>query len=368
MQRRLLVDLEVLAANYALFQRASAMPTATVGAVVKADAYGIGMLAAARRLIRTGCSNFFVASIREALSLRDGLREDPGGSGTAEAEPRIILFEGPNSDRAAELAAARIIPVLNHERQLDCWRPYADLPMAVQIDTGLTRLGFSSDVMADTFEGFQIELLLTQLACADQADHPLNEIQMKRFNEVCRRFPTVRTSLGNSAGWLTGAQLQGELGRPGIGLYGGNPFSDRANPCMPVASLQGRVLQLKEISAGDSVGYGATYLASEPRRVAVVALGYADGVPRRLSGCGEMVCGGQRCPILGRISMDVSVIDVTDVRQVALGDWVECFGARISLDEVAGWAGTIAYEVLTGVGARVERCYQPLLQEQPASD
>ena len=365
MQRRLLVDLEALAANYALFQRASALPTATVGAVVKANGYGIGVLAAARRLARAGCNSFFVASVEEALNLRDGLREEPGGS--VEVESRIYCFEGPEvfeaSGCTAELAASRIVPVLNHERQLECWRSQADLPVAVQIDTGLTRLGFARDVLPGTFEGFRVELLLTQLACADQVDHPLNEIQVTRFKDVSRRFPGVPTSLGNSAGWLAGAQLQGELGRPGIGLYGGNPFSDRANPCAPVASLQGRVLQLKEISAGDSVGYGATYVASRPRRVAVVAIGYADGVPLKLSDRGEMVCGDQRCAILGRVSMDVSVIDVTDVREVAVGDWVECFGTRIGLDEVAGWAGTIAYEVLTGVGARVERCYQPLPEE-----
>jgi alanine racemase len=158
---------------------------------------------------------------------------------------------------------------------------------------------------------------------------------------------------------LTGERLQGQLGRVGIGLYGGNPFANRENPTKAVASLQGRVLQLREVQQGDSVGYGATLVVEARTTVAVVALGYADGVPRRLSNRGQMAVNGQRCRILGRVSMDMVMVDATAVGRVVVGDWVECFGSVISVDEVAAWADTIAYEVLTGVGPRVARVYVP---------
>jgi alanine racemase len=346
MNRRLVVDLEALAANYQHFCQAAADPAAEVGAVVKADAYGIGATAAARRLQEAGCRSFFVASAAEGSELRRSL--SPGSS--------IFVLEGPQSDTVDQIVDDDLIPVLNDPGGLECWRVHRDRPAALHVDTGMTRLGFPADVAAADVAGFKVVLLLTHLACADDPANPVNERQMDLFRVVRDRFPGIRTSVGNSAGWLNGRQ--GNLGRPGIGLFGANPFSGQASPVQAVASLEGRILQLKTIAAGDTVGYGATWTASSPTDIAVVGIGYADGVPRSLSGRGEMAIAGCRCPILGRVSMDMTVIDVTDVATVAVGDWAECFGSTISVDEVAGWADTIAYEVLTGVGPRVVRQYQ----------
>jgi len=346
--RRLLVDLEALVANYRLFQTASQQPDAEVGAVIKADGYGTGAAAAARELRAAGCESFFVASADEGIALRNQL--DP--------TTRIYVFEGPDPSNSADVAAAALIPVMNHPAQLECWRPFADMPIAVHIDTGMSRLGFPSDVDRGAFAGFGVELLLTHLACADEPHNPHNQRQLERFAACRRKFPEVRTSIGNSAGWLSGSQTQGLLGRPGIGLFGGNPFADRDNPCQPVATLQGRVLQVKKLAAGTTVGYGASYATSRPMVAAVVALGYADGVPRLLSSHGEMAVDHHRCPIVGRVSMDMTVIDVSRVPDPVAGAWVECFGSTITIDEVAGWANTIAYEVLTGVGPRVRREYR----------
>ena len=349
MNRRLLVDLDALAANYRLCREAAGTGAAA-GAVVKADAYGTGMTAVAERLFREGCRAFFVASADEGLALRSRLG----------ADPEIFLFEGPERDSAADLAAAGITPVLNHPGQLQCWLPYAEMPAAVHVDTGMSRLGFDRAVSADDFRGVTVSLLMSHLACADEPEHPLNAIQRQRFDELRGQFPGVRTSLENSAGWLAGSGRNSDLGRPGIGLYGGNPFLSRPNPCQPVAALQGRVLQVKTLAAGEAVGYGASHVLDGKTRVAVVALGYADGVPRALSGCGALFLGGRRCPILGRVSMDMTVVSVEGLEAVQTGDWAECFGARLPLDEVARQAATIPYTLLTGVGPRVPRLLQPL--------
>lgn len=361
MNRRLLVDLEALAANYQLFVSAAhkAAPQsnlrnlpgqAAVGGVVKANAYGVGMAQAAERLFAEGCRSFFVATVEEAFELRDVLSSQSGGD-----EPfELFIFDGVDSSNAADVARAGLIPVLNDETQLDAWRPHAGAPGAIHFDTGMHRLGFPSDTPATHFGGFNVGLVMTHLACADEPDSVVNAAQTSSFAEIVRRFPGVRTSIGNSAGWLSGCQ--GDLGRPGIGLYGGNPFSDRPSPMRPVASLQGRVLQLRDLAAGESVGYGASWTADETTRAATVAIGYADGVPRHLSGVGEMaLTSGECCPILGRVSMDSTVIDVSTAPGVAVGDWVECFGVHISVDEAARRAGTLGYELLTRVGARVPR-------------
>lgn len=346
--RRLLVDLEALAANYALF--VSAAEGRAVGAVVKANGYGVGAVPAATRLATAGCRSFFVATVEEALELRSSL-------GPA---PEIFALEGPEAVSADALAAADITPVLNHAGQLEIWRRHPGRSAAVHVDTGMSRLGFPASVDPADFRGVRISLLMTHLACADEPRHPQNGLQLERFASVTAGFPGIRTSIGNSAGCLTGPATQGDLGRPGVGLFGGNPFVDGANPCRAVAALQGRVLQLKTLPAGESVGYGASCVLEMPTTVAVVALGYADGVSRHLSGRGSLFLAGTPRPILGRVSMDLTVVDVTGAVGVAVGDWAECFGARLPIDDAAVAAETMAYTLLTGVGARVPRTYEPL--------
>jgi alanine racemase len=342
MKARLQVDLAALVANYQLYCGQSAK---NVGAVVKADAYGLGVAAVSRTLYAAGCREFFVASTEEGLTLRGIL-----------AEARIYVFEGATPDTVERLAAAKLVPVINHAGQLDAWRSHRQLPIAVHVDTGMARLGFPENIAASTFTDFNVEVLITHLACADTPDHPMNAAQVRRFELVSARFPGVRTSVGNSAGLLLGAPFSGELGRPGIGLYGGNPFTDRSNPTHCVATLSAEVLQVRDLAAGTPLGYGATYVASRALRVAVVGIGYADGLPRLLSSRGEAWVDDRRCAIVGRISMDLTLLDVTGVA-VATGDAVQFFGDRISADEVGGWADSFAYEVLTGIGQRVERIY-----------
>ncbi|HEX7034458.1 MAG TPA: alanine racemase [Pseudomonadales bacterium] len=344
MTARLRIDLGALVANYARCRNAARPGTSA--AVVKADAYGLGAEPVARALWAAGCRDFFVATAAEGTALRGGL-----------PEAAIYVFEGARSDSVAELLAARLVPVLNHPAQLELWRRAAGgRPAAVHVDTGMNRLGFPAESSVDAFSGVNVCLLVTHLACADQPDHPMNRRQLERLASVRRAFPGVPVSVGNAAALLCGGELVGDLGRPGIGLYGGNPYLGRPNPMRPVVTLEGRILQIRQVRAGESIGYGAAFTAREDMRVAVVGLGYADGLPRLLSNRGEAAFGGRRCPIVGRISMDLTTVDVSAVT-ADVDDWVEFIGPTIPVDQVAEWAETIGYEVLTGLGRRPHRIY-----------
>ncbi len=345
MSARLRIDLGALTANYRVFQRA-AEPGSAAG-VVKADGYGLGAPQVGVALWQAGCRDFFVATAAEGVRLRSAL-----------PEARIFVFEGALDDSVAALAGAALVPVLNHPAQAALWRrDGGDRPCAVHVDTGMHRLGFPPDTSAETFAGLHLELLMTHLACADEPGHPMNRRQLEAFAAARSRLPGVPVSIGNSAATLSGTEWAGDLARPGIGLYGGNPFVSASSPVAPVATLEGRVLQVRRVAAGESVGYGATYTARSAAEIAVVGLGYGDGLPRLLSNRGEAALAGRRCPIVGRVSMDLTAIDVTGLG-AAPGDWVEFLGATVTVDEVAAWAGTIPYEVLTGLGHRPLRRYQ----------
>ena len=339
---RLQVDLNALRANYRLL--AEAAPR--LAAVAKADGYGLGAAPVARALRLAGCADFFVATVEEGASLR-----------AEDAASRIFVFAGPHdSAAAAAMAANRLTPVINDAAQVERWRPHRQLPAAVHVDTGMNRLGFSAEAAApERFKGLAISVLLSHLANADDPAHPANAAQIERFAAVAARFPGVPTSLGGSGAVLIGARS--DLPRAGIALYGGNPFAARRNPMLPVASLQARVLALRTLGAGEPVGYGGVFETRRKTCVAVLGAGYADGVPRGLRGA-EAAFAGTRLPVIGRVSMDLMHVDATAVAErIGLGDWVEIFGQTVRLDETAGWAGTIGYDVLAGVGARVARCY-----------
>ena len=363
MNRRLLVDLEALAANYRVFTAASTsnpselrnLPgQSMVGGVIKANAYGVGASAALQKLLAEGCRSFFVATLDEALGVKAELDQFAADQPDTAEAPELYIFDGVDAHSAAETAGCGLIPVLNDESQLAAWRPHADSPAALHFDTGMHRLGLPTDTPIERFEHLNVSLVMTHLACADEPDHPMNARQTSTFARIVRQFPQRRTSIGNSAGWLSG--IQGDLGRPGIGLYGGNPFSDRPSPVKPVASLQGRILQIRMVQPGETVGYSGSWTAAEQTRIAAVGVGYADGVPRHLSGVGDMALeDGTRCPIIGRVSMDTTVLDISAASDVQPGDWAECFGAHILVDEAAGQAGTLGYELLTRVGERVPR-------------
>jgi alanine racemase len=341
---RVRIDLGALSANYRALRDAAA--PGTCGAVVKADAYGLGAGPVARRLWREGCRHYFVTTAEEGRALRRTL-----------PDARIYVFEGALDAGVAALRDARLLPVLNDAAQLARWRAAgAPGPVAVQVDTGMHRLGFAPDIDPARFTGLEVQLLMTHLACADEPGHPVTRLQLDRFAAVRRRFPGVPVSVGNSAGVLGGSTPPGDISRPGIGLYGGNPFSGAANPLETVVTVEGQVLQVRAVAPDESIGYGATFRAARMMEVAVVGIGYADGLPRLLSNRGMAAFGAVRCPIVGRVSMDLTVVDVSGLG-AREGDWLEFIGSRVTVDEVAAWAGTIAYEILTGLGPRLEREY-----------
>lgn len=322
---RLIVDLDALAANYGMFRDRS---EAGCAAVVKANAYGLGLVPVARRLVEAGCTQFFVATEAEGAQL---IKIVP--------ETEIFVLSG-----VAKIPG--LVPVVNRVSDI------GHGPVAIHVDTGMNRLGIDPREVPDRAE---IRLLITHLACSDRPEHPLNALQLERFEEVAKRFPNVPVSIANSAGVLNGVR---GIGRPGIGLYGGNPYAALGNPMSCVATLEGEVLQVRTVRAGEAVGYGASYTTKRDATIAVVGIGYADGVPRALSNQGEASYGDTRLSIVGRVSMDLTHLDVTGT-DIGLGDWVEFFGATIAVDEVAAWANTVSYEILTGVGDRVDRKYLP---------
>jgi alanine racemase len=339
---RLIVDLDALATNYRVFCP-SGRPAA---AVVKADAYGLGIAPVVRTLLAEGCRDFFVATLDEGLAVRE-----------ATADGRIYVLAGALDDDDAEaMANAALRPVLNDAAQVARWRRHGRLPAAVHVDTGMNRLGFPADaVTPQTFADVDVCLLLSHLANADDPMHPMNAKQRGCFDDLKRLLPSARTSFGNSAGALSGTAS--DLPRPGIALYGGNPFAALPNPMRPVATLEARVIALRDAVDGEPVGYGGTYKTFGDTRIGVLGIGYADGVPRLASNRAEVASDGTYLPVIGRISMDLTQIDATAADGLAVGDWVEVFGPTISIDDFAAWADTISYEVLTGIGNRVRRCY-----------
>ncbi len=342
---RVTVDLSALESNYQALCQAAA--PGRCGAVVKANAYGLGVTPVVERLVQSGCSAFFVATLEEGIQVR-----------ASAPAATIFVFAGVDAESSAGLVEADLTPMLNAAFQIAHWRGRSK-PAAIHLDTGMGRLGFPWDqVHPDLFEGLDITLLATHLACADQPDHPLNALQVHRFAEVARRFPSVATSIGNSAGTLSGATSQGDLCRPGIALYGGNPFVDGPNPMSAVVTLEARILQIREVKAGATIGYGATHVAGASGLIATLGIGYADGLPRSVSNRGEVLVAKHRAPIVGRVSMDLTTVDISDVKPTPkVGDWVEVLGKDLGIDALASCAETIGYEVLTGLGQRAARRY-----------
>jgi alanine racemase len=352
------VDLAAIAANYRDLARHVA--PAECAAVVKADAYGLGAAAVAPALAEAGCRTFFVATLAEGVALRAVL-----------PDPRIFVFEGPAPADAATYLTARLGPVLNSLEQVDTWRAAAmcsraaPAPCAIQIDTGMARLGLSDAEVTALAEAparlgaLDIALVMSHLACAEDHDAPINADQRARFDALRARLPAAPASLANSAGCRLGRAYHYDLVRPGVALYGG--YADRPGgpPMRPVAKLEARILQVRLIDTPQTVGYGATYAAAGPTRVATLGLGYADGYKRALGNRGRAALAGRRVPVLGRVSMDLVTVDVTGLPDdiARPGAAVELLGAAVPLDAVAEAAGTIPHDVLTGLGRRPVRRY-----------
>lgn len=344
------VDLAALASNYQLI--ADTVEPSACAAVVKADAYGLGMSVVAPRLFEEGCRDFFVATLEEGIELRDHL-----------PTPRIYVFEGVFGNDVEDFAGASLTPVLNTVAQVHRWKG-AGAPAVIHLDTGMTRLGLDDSDITQVVEegaldGVEIAYVMTHLACGDEPEHPLNRAQVRAFDTMRRRLPGARTSIANSAGAFLSVEHRGDLVRPGIALYGGNPFASRASPVETVATVKARVIQLRTLSARATVGYGATFAAEPGARIAVLGIGYADGYPRVLSNRGIASVAGIEVPVVGRVSMDLVCIDVTLVPRdkISEGDFVELIGRNVPLDDVAQAAGTISYELLTSLGPRLQRVY-----------
>ena len=356
----LTIDLSAIVANWrALGARAG---NAACAAVVKADAYGCGIEPVVGALAKAGCRTFFVAHLDEARRVR-AVASDAAiyvlngfmpGTGRAylEADLRPVIVSWPEWDEWSALCAET------------GWRGGA----ALHLDTGMNRLGFPSSAAAELASRAGndpgVALVMSHFACSEE-DHPLNAVQIERFGAIRALFPGIAGSLANSSGIFLGANAHHDLARPGVALYGANPTPGKPNPMRPVVSLAGRIVQVRNVEPGATVGYSATWTAKRPTRLAVASVGYADGFSRAASASdarpgAEALVAGQRCPLAGRVSMDLMAIDVTDLAesQVTRGDLVTLLGDGIGVDDLAARAGTISYEVLTNLGRRYRRVYR----------
>lgn len=351
------IDLAGIAANWrGLAARLG--PGTRCAAVVKADAYGLGMARVAPRLAAEGCRLFFVATLDEGIALRRLL---PG--------IEIAVLNGLLPGTGGEFARGRLVPVLNSLDEIAAWRAGARtrrLLAMIHVDTGMARLGLAPADLAELarapslLAGLELRAVLSHLACADDAAHPMNAAQLAAFRAALAQLPRAPASLASGSGLFLGADYHFDFVRPGAALYGVNPLPGRPNPMAQVVRLKGRILQVRDVDRGVAVGYGAAHRMDRPGRVATVAVGYADGWLRSASHRGTAGVAGQRVPIIGRISMDLMTLDVTGIDPTLArpGGFVELIDETHGVDEVAAAAGTIGYEILTALGRRFHRVYR----------
>ena len=358
----LTIDLAAIVANWRKLEK-TAVPAECAG-VIKAAAYGCGADPVARALASAGCKTFFVATLDEARAAR-----------AAVPQAAIYVLDGffqNCGDIYAKLDARPVIGDLNELAEWDvfCRRSGWTGGAAIHIDTGMNRLGLTvaeaQGIIPRINAGDQgITLVMSHLACAEALNHPLNARQLAAFREIASLFSGVPASLSNSSGVFLGAPFQFDLVRPGAAVYGINPTPEADNPMQPVVELKARIVQIRNVEKGETVGYGGTWTARRPTRLAIVSIGYADGYFRAGSSNdgtrgAEVVVAGKRCPIAGRISMDLIAVDVTDLEKNAArrGHMATLIGDGITVDELAHHFGTIGYEVLTSLGSRYARIYK----------
>ncbi|MBO0736638.1 MAG: alanine racemase [Alphaproteobacteria bacterium] len=352
------VDLAGIAANWRSLVRR--VEPAGCAAVVKADAYGLGAHRVSAALAQAGCRLFFVATADEGIALRGVL-----------AEPiEIAVFNGVLRGSADEFVKYRLIPVLNDPGQIVDWRDAAvrngGLPAMLHLDTGMARLGLTAREFDRISERLKVpgaigwRALISHLACADEPAHPLNETQRARFASARAAIGAMPCSLAASSGIFLGRGFYFDFVRPGAALYGVNPQPGAPNPMRRIVRLKGRILQIREVDRGESVGYGATHTMVRAGRLATVAVGYADGWLRSLSHRGSGRIGGKRVPLLGRISMDLAVFDVSEIdpARACPGGFIDLLDEDYDVDAAAADADTIGYEILTGLGRRYHRIYR----------
>jgi alanine racemase len=344
---RLRIDGDALVANWRWL--AGRSDGAVCGAAVKADAYGVGARETVRRLAGAGCRDFFVATWPEAEALM------PWPDGLA-----LSVLHGVGPDDMAAALASPARPVLNTPAQIAHWREQGDgRACDLMVDTGMNRLGVTAEEARSAIDaGLAVDTLMSHLACADEPQHPLNQQQLQRFLAVRDALPAKRYSLANSAGICLGRDYAFDLTRPGLALYGGVPVADDAaqlQAILQIVFVEARLVQIRIVPAGDSVGYGATWTAPSKRRVGILNIGYADGYLRALGRSGLAAYQGQKFPVVGRVSMDLLAVDLSDAaRAPAEGDWLEI---DYRLPDLARESGLSQYELLTNLGTRFERLW-----------
>jgi alanine racemase len=333
-------------------------------AVVKADGYGCGLEPVTRTLHRAGCRTFFVTDVAEGRRAR-----------TVAPDATIYVLNGVMPGSAQAFAADHLRPVINSTTELAEWDAFVATKnwrggAALHVDTGMNRLGITVEEAAAIAPRLQSEnhgftLVMSHLACAESPDHPMNARQLRLFRDIRMAYRGVASSLANSSGIFLGERAYCDLVRPGVALYGVNPTPGKANPMRRVVELKGCIIQVRTIDKGETVGYGAAFTAGRASRIAIIAVGYADGFLRsagtaRGKPAAEVIVAGKRCPLAGRVSMDVLAVDVTDVAEGAVrrGDFATLIGDRVSVDDLAAGMGTIGYEVLTDLGRRYHRLYK----------
>lgn len=333
-QAELTIDLAAITANW---RALDAMTRGETAACVKADGYGLGAAEVAEALARAGCQTFFVAMAEEGAALRKAL----GGG------PRICVFGGHMAGDGALIRDNALVPMLNSPEQV---ARHGDGPYGVQLDSGMNRLGMEPTEWASLRDSLSPEFVMSHLACADEASHVMNTEQLTAFRQMTDGL-TIPRSLAATGGILLGEDFHFDLTRPGIGLYGGAPYMDAA----PVVRLSLPVIQVRDVAVNETVGYGNIWKAARPSRIATVSGGYADGLIRAVGRSAHLYHGDVACPLVGRVSMDLITVDVTDLPEEP--ESLDILNAQQTVDVLATAAGTIGYEILTSLGARYTRRY-----------
>ncbi len=353
----LYIDLNAIRINYQLFCARTA--PAECAACVKADAYGLGLERVAPILADAGCTTFFVAHVAEGVALRELLDS-----------VRIFVLHGAWPGNERNLFDYRLTPVLNSLAQVNTWAAFARargelIEAAIHIDSGMTRLGLDENDLkvfeADPsqLDGLSVVHVMSHLSCGDEQDDAMNQVQLERFQRLRRKLPAETASLAASAGLFLDPKFHLDMVRAGIALYGGRPTAREPNPMSEVARVRARILQVRDVDSPRTVGYGAAHKVAEPSRIATISVGYADGYARSLGSLGRACIEGIAVPVVGRVSMDLVTLDVSEVPRdkVVEGGFVDVIGGGINLDDVAQKAGTISYEILTRLGRRYRRVY-----------
>jgi alanine racemase len=353
------IDLAALASNWRLLRdhHAVAGGRATAG-VLKADGYGLGAVEIATCLAAEGCGHFFTAHLSEAVGIRPHL---PGAM--------VCALHGVGPGEVEALVEHDIAPALGTLGEIETWNAAGAarglaLPALLHIDTGMNRTGLSAADLARLLETpgrlsyIRLLYIMTHLVSADAPAAAINAAQARAFAAAALGFPGVKTSFANSSGIFLGSDFASDLARPGAALYGVNPTPQAANPMRPVATLRARIMQLRHVAAGEGVGYDHQWRAARPSRIATLPIGYADGYHRVLGGRAEIAIDGQLCPVVGRVSMDLITVDVTDCPDAGIGTWCEVIGRLVTVEKLAALAGTNGYEILTSLGRRFHRVYR----------